>query len=178
MTRRRNIAVAVAAAAALAVVVPLALGAFLSSSMGDQPVRTPQMRILAPTGVIHPGDPIPVQVQFSDFDFQPALRCGPAGPCTGSSPQTLGPGGIAQGHIHVYIQGPGTGIAATADSVSFCIPPTAVNNVATGTCPAVAERGEYRVTAEFQSNSHVNVLKAPNSPQDVPTSDAIVIRVA
>jgi hypothetical protein len=33
------------------------------------------------------------------------------------------------------------------------------------------------VSAEFQSNSHVSVLKAENRPQDAPTSDAVVIRV-
>jgi hypothetical protein len=176
VTRRRRLIVALLAAGLGAVIVPLALGAFLYTDMGNQPVRTPELRILEPTGVVHPGEPIPVRVAFTDFDFRPDLRCGPAGPCTGSEPQTLGPGGVAQGHIHVYIQ-KGTGLG-DPDSVSFCIPPTAVEGVAVGTCPAIAERGKYRVSAEFQSNSHVSVLKGANRPQDAPTSDAVVIRVA
>jgi hypothetical protein len=175
VTRRRRLIVALLAAGVAAVIVPLALGAFLKSKMGYQPVRTPELRILEPTGVVHPGEPIQVRVAFTDFDFQPGMRCNPAATCTGSSPQTLNSDGLAQGHIHVYIQ-EGTGLG-NPDSVSFCIPPTAVEGVAVGTCPPIAEHGLYRVSAEFQSNSHVSVLKAENRPQDAPTSDAAVIRV-
>jgi hypothetical protein len=179
VTRRRRLVVALLAAGVAAVIVPLALGEefpFLDTKMGYQPVRTPELRILEPTGVVHPGEPIQVRVAFTDFDFQPGLRCRDAVTCTGESPQTLGPGGVAQGHIHVYIQ-EGTGLG-DPDSKSFCIPGTAVENVAVGTCPAITVRGIYRVTAEFQSNSHVSVLKQQGKPQDAPTSDAVVIRVA
>jgi hypothetical protein len=175
MKRRRKILVSVLALASAAVVVPVLLGAVLSGPIGTQPVRTPEMRILSPLFTAKVGVPIPVRVAFSDFDFQPGMRCSPAGPCTGSSPQTLNAAGLAQGHIHVYIQ-KGLSIG-DPDSVSFCIPPAAVGNVATGTCPAVLERGFYRVSAEFQSNAHVAVLKAENRPQDAPTSDATVIYV-
>ncbi len=180
MTRHRRLLVALIAAGLAVIIVPLALGVFpvpaLETPMGNQPIRTPELRILAPTRVVHPGKLIPVRIAFTDFDFQPGLRCNPATTCTGQGAQTLNAAGLAQGHIHVYIQ-KGTGLG-DPDSVSFCIPPTAVDGVAIGNCPALAERGLYRVTAEFQSNSHISILKEAGKPQDAPTSDAVVIRVA
>jgi hypothetical protein len=46
--------------------------------------------------------------------------------------------------------------------------------VVLGNCPPVTERGVYRVSAEFRSNSHIAILKV--GPQDVPTSDNRDIR--
>lgn len=163
----------------------VAFGAFLGGPMGQQPDATPQMRIMMPN-TIASSEPVSVSVAYHEFDLQPQLRCGPAGPCTGTSPQTV-VDGRAQGHIHVYLQavsGPTPDADRESfqnvDSDSFCIPtvktPTdAFNGTVSGNCPAVPP-GLYRVTAEFQSNSHVNVLKQENRPQDVPTSDATYVR--
>lgn len=160
------------------IVAAVAYGAFLGGPIGEQPTVTPQMRIqgqdVSGRLLIRADAPIPVRIAYRDFDFQPALRCGPAGPCTGTSPQTV-VDGRAQGHIHVYLQRV-TGEFPNVDSDSFCIPPTregtGFDGVAVGNCPAVP-KGLYRITAEFQSNAHLNALKAENRPQDVPTSDAI-----
>ena len=150
-----------------------AFGAFLGGPIGDQPTVTPQLRVRMPAA-IRAGAPIPVAVAYRNFDFEPQLRCAPAGPCTGTLPQTV-INGRDVGHIHVYLQRV-TGGFADAASDSFCIPATATggryDGTVTGTCPAVTP-GRYRVAAEFQSNSHVSALKAENHPQDMPTSDIV-----
>jgi hypothetical protein len=151
--------------------------AFLGGPIGQQPTVSPQMRIVGPH-VFRAGEPVPVRVAYQDFDLQPQLRCGPAGPCTGSSPQTV-VDGRAQGHIHVYLQRV-TGGFENVDSDSFCIPATKTlsgdyEGTASGNCAAVP-KGLYRMTAEFQSNSHLSALKAENKPQDVPPSDATYVR--
>lgn len=158
--------------------VPRALGAFIGTPMGDPAVATPQLRVVLPDQTVKVGEPIPVKVAYRDFDLRPELRCIPAGPCAGSTPQTLNDG-LVQGHIHVYLQRvTGDGFPATL-AVSFCIPSNITttgtgDGVVTGNCPPVTERGVYRVSAEFQSNSHIAILKV--GPQDVPTSDNRDIR--
>ena len=152
----------------------LAFGAFLGGPIGEQPTVTPQLRITSPALPFKADAPVAVKIAYQNFDLQPQLRCGPAGPCTGTSPQTV-VDGRAQGHIHVYLQRV-TGQFPNVDSDSFCIPATKVadgfNGTVEGNCPAVP-KGLYRITAEFQSNAHLSALKAENKPQDVPTSDAI-----
>jgi len=153
----------------------LAFGAFLGGPIGTQPDVTPQLRIVEPSIPFDAGSPIPVEIAYQNFDLQPQLRCNPAGPCTGSTPQTV-TDGYAQGHIHVYFQRVTAGFE-NVDSDSFCIPTNVTrdgfNGTVAGNCPAVNTPGVYRVTAEFQSNSHINALKETNKPQDVPTSDAV-----
>jgi hypothetical protein len=158
-----------------------AYAAFLGGPMGEQPDVTAQVRLNMPN-VVKAGEPIPVEVAFKDFDDEPQLRCGPAGPCTGSLPQTV-TDGRAQGHIHVYLQREEKdGTWTDVDSDSFCIPAGKTltgpfEGTASGTCPALP-KGLYRMTAELQSNSHVSVLKATNKPQDAPVSDALYCRVS
>ena len=154
------------------------------ASMGDVPDLTPQLRIESPGLFIRAGQPIPVRVAYQDFDAQPSLRCNPAGACAGSLPATVtqGPNGlVAQGHIHVYFQKVSSQFPAT-QAISFCIPATVVatpelDGTISGNCPALTSRGVYRVSAEFQSNSHISSLKADNSPQHVPTSDTHLLVV-
>lgn len=156
----------------------VAYAAFLAGPIGDQPSVTAQLRVAGPRHQ-KPAQPIPVRVAYRNFDLQPQLRCGPAGPCTGTSPQTV-VDGRAQGHVHVYLQRVVRGFPAVAAD-SFCIPATKAatgpfEGTVTGNCPALP-RGRYRLTAEFQSNSHVSALKAENKPQDAPLSDATYLRV-
>lgn len=171
------------ATALVLIVAAIAYGAVLNGPIGTQPDVTPQLRIVEPSLPFASGEPIPVRVAYQDFDMRPDLRCGPAGPCTGTLPQTVTEG-RDQGHVHVYFQridNPGHDDSQdlpNVDSDSFCIPATVeadgYSGVVSGVCPALP-RGFYRVTAEFQSNSHVSALKATNRPQDVPTSDAVLV---
>jgi hypothetical protein len=126
-----------------------------------------------------------VVVQYKNFHADPAARCNPAGTCLGSLPNTVtGPAGatVDVGHIHVYITPGATSVGASPQAVSFCIPTivfeTNFAGSIWGSCPAIAKRGVYRVSAEFQSNSHVSSLKANNSPQHIPVSDDQLIIVA
>lgn len=159
----------------------VAYAAFLSSPMGTQPDVTPQLRIVGPAEPFDTDAPIKVQIAYRDFDLEPQLRCGPAGPCTGTSEQAT-INGYDQGHIHVYFQfvnDDPQGFDAVA-SDSFCIPAIVerdgFNGVVSGICPALSKKGLYRMSAEFQSNSHVSALKATNHPQDAPTSDTVLVR--
>lgn len=161
----------------------LGAGTYLTP-MGDVPDITPQLRIESPGVFIRAGAPIAVRVAYQDFDAQPSLRCNPAGACAGSLPATVTPGPnglVAQGHIHIYFQKVTSQFPAT-QAISFCIPSTVVatpefDGTISGNCPALTSRGVYRVSAEFQSNSHISSLKAGNSPQHVPTSDAHLLVV-
>lgn len=157
----------------------VAYAAFLAGPIGDQPTVTAQLRIVKRAVPLEANEPIPIKIAYRNFDLEPQLRCGPAGPCTGTSPQTV-VDGRAQGHVHVYLQKVVRGFP-DVDSDSFCIPATKTlsgdyEGTVTGNCPALP-RGRYRLTAEFQSNSHVSALKAENKPQDAPTSDATYILV-
>lgn len=156
----------------------------IETPIGDVPDLTPQMTIRAPVAHVRPGEPIQVVVEFKNFHADPAARCGPAGACLGSLPNTVtGPEGatVNVGHVHVYITRSVAAVEGPAQAVSFCIPGVVeeVNFAGTlsGNCPAITERGVYRVSAEFQSNSHVSSLKADNSPQHIPTSDVAFIFV-
>lgn len=154
----------------------------ISTSMGDQPDLTPQLTIRSPVGVIKAGDPIPVLIEYVNFHADPAARCAPAGTCLGSLPNRVtGAPAVDVGHVHVYFTPTEESVGAPVQAVSFCIP-AVVNEVnfagtISGNCPALTEKGEYRVSAEFQSDSHVSSLKAFNSPQHIPTSDVEIIRV-
>lgn len=157
----------------------VAVGTSIDTPMGDQPDLTPQMFIAEPNNhVIKAGEPIPVVIQYWNFHADPSLRCGPAGACLGSLPNTVtGTPAVDVGHIHVYFTSEGA-----VQAQSFCIPSTVVEvdfiGTVSGNCPALTEKGIYRVSAEFQSNSHVSSLKAFNSPQHIPTSDVAIIRVS
>lgn len=157
----------------------VAVGTSISTPIGDQPDLTPQMAIVEPGNpVIKAGEPIHVVIAYQNFHADPSLRCGPAGTCLGSLPNTVtGAPAVDVGHVHVYFTSDGV-----VQAQSFCIPTivTEVNFAGTieGDCPALADKGVYRMSAEFQSNSHVSSLKAFNSPQHIPTSDVITLRVS
>jgi hypothetical protein len=178
----RRLAVAGTLAGAMIIAVPLALAAhivdgFISTPMGAQAVTTPQLRVESPTTIFKTGERIPVKVAYRDFDWQ-KQRCGPAGPCLGESSQELSEGGLVRGHIHVYFQRM-TGKFPEVGSNSFCVPEDVTldgtgGGVVEGTCPAVSQPGLYRVSAEFQSQSHVAILKA--RAQDMPTTDNLTVR--
>jgi hypothetical protein len=159
----------------------VAVGTSISTPIGDQPDLTPQMAIVEPGNpVIKAGEPIPVVIAYTNFHADPSLRCSPAGTCLGSLPNTvIGAPAVDVGHIHVYFT-PLDGV--TVQAQSFCIPAIVaeVNFAGTvsGNCPALTEKGVYRMSAEFQSNSHVSSLKAFNSPQHIPTSDVVTLRVS
>jgi hypothetical protein len=168
------------------VVLGVALTAVAASNsiptpIGDQPDLTPQMSIVEPSKpVIQNNEPIPVVIAYQNFHADPTLRCGPAGTCLGSLPNTVtGVPAVDIGHIHVYFT-PYDG--TTVQATSFCIPSTVVEvnfaGTVSGNCPPLAEKGLYRMSAEFQSNSHVSSLKAFNSPQHIPTSDVVILRVS
>lgn len=154
----------------------------ISTSMGDQPDLTPQLTIRAPTKMIKAGDPIPVVVEYKNFHADPAARCAPAGTCLGSLPNRVtGVPAVDVGHVHVYFTPAEESVEGPVQATSFCIP-SVVNEVnfagtISGNCPALTEKGDYRVSAEFQSDSHVSSLKAFNSPQHIPTSDVEIIKV-
>jgi hypothetical protein len=162
-------------------IVAIAASNSIPTAMGDQPDLTPQMTIVEPGNpVIKAGEPIPVVIQYSNFHADPTLRCNPAGTCLGSLPNTVtGTPAVDVGHVHVYFT-PADGV--TVQAQSFCIPNVVdeVNFAGTisGNCPALTEKGVYRMSAEFQSNSHVSSLKAFNSPQHIPTSDVVILRVS
>jgi len=161
------------------VITAVASGTSITTSMGDQPDLTPQMFIAEPSKpVIKAGEPIPVVIQYWNFHADPSQRCNPAGTCLGSLPNTVtGTPAVDVGHIHVYFTADGA-----VQAQSFCIP-NIVDEVdfvgqVSGNCPALTEKGIYRMSAEFQSNSHVSSLKAFNSPQHIPTSDVRILRVS
>ena len=162
-------------------VVAVAASNSITTSMGDQPDLTPQMTILSPDKpVIKAGEPIHVVIGYTNFHADPTLRCAPAGTCLGSLPNTVtGTPAVDVGHVHVYFT-PADGV--TVQATSFCIPGTVTETGYAGTiegdCPALTEKGVYRMSAEFQSNSHVSSLKAFNSPQHIPTSDVVILRVS
>lgn len=154
----------------------------ISTSMGDQPDLTPQLTIRAPVGVVQAGEPIPVVVEYVNFHADPAARCSPAGTCLGSLPNRVtGVPAVDVGHIHVYFTPAEESVEGPVQAVSFCIPSVVAEanfaGTISGNCPALTEKGVYRVSAEFQSDSHVSSLKAFNSPQHIPTSDVEIIRV-
>jgi hypothetical protein len=157
----------------------MAVSNTITTSMGDQPDLTPQMTIVEPSKpVIKAGEPIHVVIAYQNFHADPSLRCGPAGTCLGSLPNTVtGVPAVDVGHVHVYFTSDGV-----VQAQSFCIPTivTEVNFAGTieGDCPALADKGIYRMSAEFQSNSHVSSLKAFNSPQHIPVSDVVILRVS
>ena len=153
----------------------------ITNPIGDQPDITPQLSIVKPHVLIKAGQPIPVVIAYKNFHADPAARCAPAGTCVGSLPNRVtGDPQVDVGHVHVYFTPGAVDIKGPVKSVSFCIP-NVVNEVnfagtISGNCPALTP-GIYRMSAEFQSDSHVSSLKAYNSPQDIPTSDASVTLV-
>jgi len=157
------------------------LNRFLGTPLGTQPTVSPSMQILAPvaTGRVEAGRPITIRVRYWDFDNRPELRTDPAGATLGSLPQVL-TDGFVQGHLHGYLQRiPDDGSAPDVQATSFCVltrvvAETPFSGVAEGECPAVP-RGEYRLSAEFQTNSHTAILK--DGPRAVPTADVITVRV-
>ena len=182
----RKTLVTVAIVLAIAVGIPAVVWAVgdISTPMGTQPDLTPQLTIRRPLLTATAGQPIPIVVEYQNFHADPAARCNPAGTCLGSLPNTVtGPEGatVDVGHVHVYFTPGYTSVGNIVQARSFCIPST-VNEVdfsgtITGNCNPLPA-GIYRVSAEFQSNSHVSSLKANNSPQHIPVSDdhLVVVR--
>src|SRR4051812_49604331 len=80
----------------------VAYAAFIAGPIGEHPTVTPRLDVSRPF-LFRAGQPVTVKVAYRDFDLEPQLRCGPAGPCTGSLPQSTQEGRDV-GHIHVYLQ--------------------------------------------------------------------------
>ncbi len=164
----------------LATIVEFA-GRVLDTPLGEQPRITPSMRIESPseTGRVVANRPVTIRVRYANFDNQPALRTPNAGATLGSEPQVL-TDGFVQGHIHGYLQRIDRGGAMPdVNATSFCVLERIVerhgySGVAEGECPAVPA-GEYRLSAEFQTNSHTAILK--DGPRATPTADIIMVRV-
>jgi hypothetical protein len=88
--------------------------------------------------------------------------------------------GYVQGQIHGYLQRlPEDGSIPDINSTSFCVLERVAernghDGIAEGECPAVPP-GEYRLSAEFQTNSHTAILE--DGPRAAPTADALIVRV-
>lgn len=157
------------------------LGRYIETALGQQPSVTPMLRIESPssTGRVERNAPVTIRVRYTNFDFRPELRTPNAGATLGSQPQVV-VDGVVQGHIHGYLQRlPDNGGVPEADAVSFCVLERVVsrsgnNGVAEGECPGV-EPGTYRLSAEFQTNSHTAILKT--GPRATVTGDIVVVRV-
>lgn len=154
---------------------------FLDTPLGEQPQITPSLRIESPTstGRVRAHTPVTIRVAYHDFDNQPQLRTAPAGSTLGSQPQVLVQGRV-QGHIHGYLQPlPEDGTMPAVDAMSFCVLERVqrtgeFSGIAEGECPAVPA-GAYRLSAEFQTNSHTAILKS--GPRATPTADVLLVRV-
>lgn len=157
------------------------IGRFIETPLGAQPAVTPSLRIEAPsaTGRIPANAPITIRVRYQNFDYRPELRTGNADATLGSQSQVL-TDGFVQGHAHGYLQRiPEDGSMPDVQASSFCVLVRAVeksgyDGVAEGDCPGVPP-GEYRLSAEFQTNSHTAILK--NGARAAPTADALIVRV-
>lgn len=156
-------------------------GRVLETPLGAQPRITPSMRIESPssTGRVVANQPVTIRVRYANFDNQPALRTPNAGATLGTQPQVL-TDGFVQGHVHGYLQRVDrSGALPDVNATSFCVlerlvERTGYSGVAEGECPGVPA-GEYRLSAEFQTNSHTAILK--DGPRATPTADIITIRV-
>jgi len=156
-------------------------GRVLETPLGAQPRITPSLRIESPsaTGRVVADRPVTIRVRYAHFDNQPALRTPNAGVTLGSQSQVL-TDGFVQGHVHGYLQRiDREGGMPDVNATSFCVLERIVvhdgfNGVAEGECPGVPA-GEYRLSAEFQTNSHTAILK--DGPRATPTADIISIRV-
>lgn len=156
-------------------------GRVLDTPLGAQPRITPSLRIVSPStnGRVVAGRPVTIRVRYANFDNQPELRTPNAGATLGTLPQVL-TDGFVQGHVHGYLQRlDRTGAMPDVNATSFCVLERIVerrgyDGVAEGECPAVPA-GEYRLSAEFQTNSHTAILK--DGPRATPTADIITIRV-
>jgi hypothetical protein len=156
-------------------------GRMLDTPLGEQPRITPSLRIESPstTGRVVANQPVTIRVRYANFDNQPALRTPNAGVTLGSQPQVL-TDGFVQGHIHGYLQRiDRTGALPDVNATSFCVLERIVerhgyDGVAEGECPAVPP-GEYRLSVEFQTNSHTSILK--DGPRATPTADLLTVRV-
>jgi len=157
------------------------LASFIETPMGQQPDVNPTLRIESPTGsgTVRRDAPVTIRVAYRDFDFRPELRTPNAGATLGSEPQVV-VDGVVQGHIHGYLQRlSADGSIPEVESVSFCVLTTTLtkvgySGVAEGDCPGVPA-GDYRLSVEFQTNSHAAILK--NGPRATPTADVLLIKV-
>lgn len=156
-------------------------GRVLDTPLGAQPRITPSMRIESPStsGRVVADRPITIRVRYANFDNQPALRTPNAGATLGTESQVL-TDGFVQGHVHGYLQRiERSGAMPDVNATSFCVLERIVerrgyDGVVEGECPGVPA-GDYRLSAEFQTNSHTSILK--DGPRATPTADIITVRV-
>ena len=157
------------------------VGRVLDTPLGAQPRITPSLRIASPSsnGRVVANQPITIRVRYENFDNRPELRTAPADVSLGSLPQVL-TDGYVQGHVHGYLQRiDDDDNFPDVNATSFCVLTRVVtrvgyNGVAEGECPAVPA-GKYRLSVEFQTNSHTAILK--DGPRATPTSDIAMVRV-
>jgi len=157
------------------------VGRVLDTPLGAQPRITPSLRIASPgssTRVLA-NQPITIRVRYENFDNRPELRTPNAEVSLGSQTQVL-TDGYVQGHVHGYLQRlDDDDDLPDVNATSFCVLTRVVsrvgyNGVAEGECPAVPA-GKYRLSVEFQTNSHTAILK--DGPRATPTADIAMVRV-
>ena len=156
------------------------VGRVLDTPLGAQPRITPSLRIASPSssGRVVANQPVTIRVRYENFDNRPELRTPDAANTLGSLPQVL-TDGYVQGHVHGYLQRVDDDNFPDVNATAFCVltrvvTRTGYNGVAEGDCPAVPAV-EYRLSVEFQTNSHTAILK--DGPRATPTADIAMVRV-
>lgn len=144
---------------------------------GEADSTTPQVKLLRPSSSIRVGEDITVRVRFSrDFDYCPECATNPVTEYLDEPQIDL------QGHVHAYFQRLRNGFPSNRLADSFCpfnaLNPDTVqisNTVVETTCPALDQRGQYRVCVTLETNAHGQRMKA--TPRDFPPVDCRDITV-
>ena len=165
----------------LAVAASTFVARFIDTPLGEQPIITPSLRIESPStnGRVRRDEPVTIRASYANFDYRADLRTPNAGATLGSLPQVV-TDGYVQGHMHGYLQAlPRNGELPDINATSFCVLERVVRRrgyagIVEGECPGVPA-GDYRLSIEFQTNSHTAILK--DGPRATPTADVIEIKV-
>lgn len=169
-----TVAVSMLAATGAAAVVT----SYNDTDRGYQVSVTPQVRIDV-AKVSKRDEPVYIEIAYKDLHFMPEARSGNAAETMGRSPQTVGEDGRLEGHIHAYVHPVDS---AEVRALTFCIlseelsvGEDGTSGVVGGFCGQPVPKGEYRISADVQTNFHDAPLK--KHPQDVPPSDSVIIKV-
>jgi len=168
----------------LFVAIPAAASTFYNDTeRGSKPVVSPTVLLESPGDkpVIRSGEPLVIRVSWDNLVHLPDARLPGAADNLGLKSQTVNEDGIVEGHIHVYAQKVG---AEDNRADPFCIVQVdhfvdgAVDGDTSGTAElecGTLTRGNWRVVADVNTHSHDSVYKA--HPQEMPTSDAVRVKV-
>jgi hypothetical protein len=174
----------------------MAVPAFAQATFpgGERDSVTPQVRLVEPVRRANAGEPIPIVLEYVDYDFQPTFVTNPmeeyasSGVIDGQVVNEIQLDGV--GHFHVYVQelvNGGFTDVAVDESGAFCAinvfnPDTSfvVNDdgrsgTVFSTCPPVG-RGRFRICAVAETHSHAQRIKA--GPRDFPPVDCRDLRVS